>query len=252
MTLFLSFFSIQKKIEFRDVNNLDELRLSYSVAPHEPGAPCTESTGTLLFVDKEKIPLKVKRLDCCTSPPAEIDLVTTIEGTDSIFNILSIEYKNQKLIIVEGDVATEDHLPDSTELWSIGGSLPGVEGQFDPYGLAADDHGHLLLCDQKLIIVEGDVATEAHLPDSTELWSIGGSLPGVEGQFDPYGLAADDHGHLLLCDLERDCVRMFSLDDGSYMGVVLSTEQDIERPFDISRCNNKSMYIISSNLFCQN
>ena len=195
MTLFLSFFSIQKKIEFRDVNSLDEVRLSYSVAPHEPGALCTESTGTLLFVDKEKIPLKVRRLDCCTSPPEEIDLVTTIEGTDSIFNILSIECKNQKLIIVERDVATE-----------------------------------------------------AYLPDSTELWSIGGSLPGVEGQFDPYGLAADDHGHLLLCDLERDCVRMFSLDDGSYMGVVLSTEQDIERPFDISRCNNKSMYIISSNV----
>ena len=99
-----------------------------------------------------------------------------------------------------------------------------------------------------MIIVEGDETPGAYRPDSTKLWSICSSFPGVEGEFEPYGLAADDHGHLLLCDIERDCVRMFSLDDGSYMGVVLSTEQDIEKPFDISRCNNKSMYIISSNV----
>ena len=127
------------------------------------------------------------------SPPAEIDLVTTTEGDDDIYFMVSTEYKTQKLIVV----------------------------------------------------VRSDCA-EAYRQDSTKVWSIGGSLPGVEGNFNPYGVSADDDGHLLVCDTKSNCIRMFSLDDGSYMGVVMSIPQCIEAPLDLGRCGNKSIFVLES------
>ena len=188
------FFSEQEKIDFRDINNLDEVFLSYSVESHIPSFLSTESTGTLLYVDKARKPFEVRRLDCSTSPPTKTDFTTKTNTNDNIYFILSAQHKTQKLIIVVGD----------------------------------------------------DFA-EAYRPDSTEVWSIGGSLPGVEHNFNPFGLVTDDHGHLLVCDWDRNCIRMFSLDDGSYMGVALSAERGINRPYDISRCNGKSIFVIDSN-----
>ena len=162
------------------------------MAPHAPGYLSTESDRILLFVDKARKPLKVRRLDCNICPPTETDFVTQTD-LDGVYFMISTQHKSQMLLIVVGPISAE-----------------------------------------------------AYRPDSTKAWSIGGSIPGVESKFDPYGLVADDHGHLLVCDRDYDCVRMFNVDDGSYMGLVLSAEQGVEKPFDISRCDNKSMFIIDS------
>ena len=169
---------------------MDEVLLSYSVAPHKPGCLTTESAETLLYVDESTQPFQVRRLNCSTSPPTKTDFITKTEVYDNIYFILCAQHKSQKLIIVVGD---ED--------------------------------------------------AEAYRPDSTKVWLIGGSLPGVEYDFLPYGVATDDHGHLLVCDNATDCVRMFSLDDGSYMGVVLSAQG----PNGIIRCDKKSIFVIIDN-----
>ena len=140
------------------------------------------------------MPLEVRRLDCNICPTIT-DFVIRMMVIFDIYFILSTEYKTQKLIF----------------------------------------------------IVDDDTA-DAYMPDSTHVYSIGGSLPGVDYDFSPFGLAADDQGHLLVCDNEGDCVRMFSVDDGSYMDVVVSAEQGMTNPYAIHRCDdNRSMFIVLSN-----
>ena len=56
-------------IEFYDIQNLNELVLSYSVAPHHPGAMCTVSQTSLLYVDLAEQPRGVKALDCSRAHP---------------------------------------------------------------------------------------------------------------------------------------------------------------------------------------
>ena len=63
------YFRDRQKIVFRDINELNEVSLTYSVAPHKPGSLCTESPTTLLFLDESSTPRQLKRLDCSISNP---------------------------------------------------------------------------------------------------------------------------------------------------------------------------------------
>ena len=69
--VFILFFISRKKqkIDFFDLNNLNRIVLSYSVAPHKPTILCAMFSTTLLYVDDSKDPREIQFLDCNTSRP---------------------------------------------------------------------------------------------------------------------------------------------------------------------------------------
>ena len=71
INLTLSFrFSSQMKIRFRDVENLDRVLYTHSVAPYQPGRMCTGATpSTLMYVNLSTIPVQVHCLDLSGSDP---------------------------------------------------------------------------------------------------------------------------------------------------------------------------------------
>ena len=51
--------------------------LSHAVAPHAPGELCAASQNTLLFVDTQEEPRKVRWIDCSRSTPKILKSITT-------------------------------------------------------------------------------------------------------------------------------------------------------------------------------
>ena len=49
--------------EFRSLNDLQDVILTHSVAPHQPGVLCTVSPSTLLYVDHSKTASEIHWLD---------------------------------------------------------------------------------------------------------------------------------------------------------------------------------------------
>ena len=66
-----SFFRDERKIEFREVDKLQEIHHKYSVYPHRPGRLCSSSASAsvLLYEDRSKHICEVRWLQCEVSPP---------------------------------------------------------------------------------------------------------------------------------------------------------------------------------------
>ena len=86
----------------------------------------------------------------------------------------------------------------------------------------------------KLLVVAGCTFIDAHNLNSSEVAWTNEDVTGMEKEFRPRSLSTDGHGHLYVVDLDNDCVHMFSLDDGSHMGVVLSEEEGLSYFDEIS------------------
>ena len=53
-------------------------------------------------------------------------------------------------------------------------------------------------------------------------WSVGDVLlPGMKSVIKAQGLTVDDQGHLLVCDTNNECVQMFRVADGKYLGPLI-------------------------------
>ena len=89
----------------------------------------------------------------------------------------------------------------------------------------------------KLLLVAGDGFLDAYEINSSEVAWSNKHVAGMENNFNPYSLSTDDHDRLYVVDTRNDCVHMFSLDDGSHMGVVLSEEQSLNNCREISWCD---------------
>ena len=75
-------------------------------------------------------------------------------------------------------------------------------------------------------------------------WKVFERLPGMELVLRARGIAADDSGHLFVCDDENQCVQMLSL-KGDYLCPVLRYgEQNLGIPNRICWCPKTSSFVI--------
>ena len=94
-----------KEIDFYDINNLNEVLVTFPVAPHLPGRLCSTSGSTsgskLLYEDESKHPHVIRWLDCSTSPPtpATGTSVTHIKIQSGIHDMCCAELKGKQFLI---------------------------------------------------------------------------------------------------------------------------------------------------------
>ena len=73
-----------------------------------------------------------------------------------------------------------------------------------------------------LVITSHNDGVFAYTLDGGELkWRVSGQLPGMQHEIWTYGVAADDQGHLFVCDIRKECVHVLSARDGGHLGVVV-------------------------------
>ena len=49
-------------------------------------------------------------------------------------------------------------------------------------------------------------------------WSVKGKLPGMNEDLKAHSITSDDNGNLFVCDISNECMQMFSVSDGRYLG----------------------------------
>lgn len=82
------------------------------------------------------------------------------------------------------------------------------------------------------------------LQSKSFLWSVQGTLAGIEKKIKPCGITADETGTLFVCDEENDAIHMFSA-DGDYTGCLLKKgDSGVESPRLIKWCKEKSCLVI--------
>ena len=134
------------KIQFHDRENLNEIFLTHSVEPHQPGALCSVSPNILVYADTSSKPPQLHWLDCSEEEPKPLG-ITAVTNLDSVYDITELE--NERLLIVISYDANElIHAFDSTtgELkWSAQKKIP--RRTFESHGVAGDDNGGLFVAD---------------------------------------------------------------------------------------------------------
>ena len=138
------------KIDFRDLINLNEVILSHSTVPHEPGIMCTSTATTLLYENQSKYPREVRWLDCRVSPPkAASGTNITVTQQNNMWDMRYVSLGDKQLLITshryEG-VNAYNVKTDKLE-WKVdGGNLPWIE-RIDVEALSLDGVGHLFVAD---------------------------------------------------------------------------------------------------------
>ena len=136
------------RIEFRPVDDLQQVVHSLEVSPHQPYHICavTSSPSQLLYCDYKTN--KIHRVDCSTAPPTpqgEIPIVH--DGQKYVWDMCT---SGDLLVVARGHDGVFAYTLDGGELkWKVSGRL--LEMQLDIYvhGVTADDQGHLFVCDVK-------------------------------------------------------------------------------------------------------
>ena len=62
------------------------------------------------------------------------------------------------------------------------------------------------------------------------------AAPSMEYDMRPVGVTTDGRGHLYVADWKNDCVHMFSVSDGLYMGCLLKGSEIAGNPENIRWC----------------
>ena len=158
-------FRSSKVIHFYDVDELEEVVHSFSVAPHRPGRLCTFLSSTLLYEDHSQTPHVLKSLDCSTVP---IESATDTEFTNlelecSMHDMCCLGAEEKDYFIsTNGYKGVFTYTDDSDQLdWNVKGRLTGMKKDVSLWGVTSDGHGHLLLCDtenrciQMLSLIDG-------------------------------------------------------------------------------------------------
>ena len=76
-------------------------------------------------------------------------------------------------------------------------------------------------------------------------WCVKGIQPGMDKDLDAGNIAADNHGHIFVCDVGNGGIQMFSVSDGRYLGCLIRKgDQGVGGPFMICRGKDMSSFIV--------
>ena len=145
-------------IDFRPVDDLEEVVHRLDVSPHEPSHMCavTSSPSQLLYCKRSK----VHRVDCSTVPPTrrEIDLpivhdrrIVVRDMCTSHDLMVVARGFDRVLTFLKGDGGISEgvftySLPGGELKWKVSGKLPGMQREINARGVTADEQGHLFVC----------------------------------------------------------------------------------------------------------
>ena len=140
------------KIDFHQVELLNRVLCTLSVAPYKPGHISTSSSDTvLLYEDQSQTPRIVRWLDCFVAPP------TPLSGSDVththhalIWDMCCVKQAEKELLIMTR--ANNGLVAFSTQRghqggWTVKGKLTGMNMDMSVWGITSDGHGHLFVCD---------------------------------------------------------------------------------------------------------
>ena len=100
-------------------------------------------------------------------------------------------------------------------------------GKCKPGSLCTSPSG-MLLCEdvsQKSAEIKWLDCTNS-FPDPQKVeWQVSGKLAGMEREMWPWGVTADECGHVFVCDKGNECVQLFSI-NGIYKGVLRIDHDD--------------------------
>ena len=139
-----------QKIEFRDVNDFNQILLTHSVAPHNPEALYAVTPSTLLYTDSSKSPRDIHWLDLSELQPKPAAGKRVIHTKQhKIYDMCCTQDGDEQLLVV---TARHDGLFAYNTItgkleWKVDGKLPGMEKDIDCIGVTMDKNGHLFVCD---------------------------------------------------------------------------------------------------------
>ena len=141
------------EIKFHLVNNMNELFLSHSVAPHRPEHICTSGPSTLMYLycvtENQR---RVQWLNCSTLSPQPINTSREIRVKShfGIHDVCCMQHDNEQLVVTtHGHKGVSAYSTSTKKLrWHVEGKLPGIEREISAQGVAADGLGCLFVCDE--------------------------------------------------------------------------------------------------------
>ena len=140
----------RKGIKFYATEGLVEV-YDLRMVTSTPGIFCVDSPATLLFVDYQTNPLKMKWLDCSKIPPRVIAASSLHESWVKDTCVAKEENGNKKLvgpfIKLAHKIQAVNVQLDQIE-WSFDESMRGMKEKLQPRGVTADDQGHVFVCDE--------------------------------------------------------------------------------------------------------
>ena len=135
------------QIEFRPVDDLEQVVHSLDVGPHRPYALCavTSSPSQLLFCDFRSG--KVYQVDCNTKPPRLMGEIPTVHDRQRVVTMCTL---GGLLVLTRCKEGVFVYTLDGTKLkWKVSGKPPGMDRDIHATGVTADNQGHLFVCDKE-------------------------------------------------------------------------------------------------------
>ena len=136
-------FSSTNQIEFRNKENLAEIVLTHSVAPHKPGRLCTVSPSVLVYSDKAKNPEELHWLDCSEPKPKPLG-ITVNPNLDVVQDMCIAESEKERLLI---QLARKENVPLPAYNSTTGQLKWSAQKSFKSFNVEADDSGRLYVTD---------------------------------------------------------------------------------------------------------
>ena len=170
-------FSSTNQIEFRNKENLAEIVLTHSVAPHKPGRLCTVSPPVIVYSDTAKNPKQLHWLDCSEAKPKPLG-ITVNPNLDVVQDMCVAESENETLLIV---MARKENVPIQAYNSTSGQLKWSAQKSFESFNVEADDNGRLYVADTTYKCIKMFSAS-----DGTYLGSF--IKRGDQGLGIPYGL----------------------------------------------------------------
>ena len=132
-------------IEFLDLNNLDQIVYTHSVAPNNSDTLCQASPSVLLYIGGTVACREIRWLDCSTIPPKESQ-VNVLPMTTPIWNMCfdRQEASHKRLVIFTA------RGPEGIHAYNIDTkSIDWIKtiDDMENAGVTTDGHGHLFICD---------------------------------------------------------------------------------------------------------
>ena len=177
---FICFFYI-RRIDFRLVENLEQVLHSLDVTPHQPINLCavTSSPSQLVYLNNQAN--NVYQVDCRTTPPRFLQDEIHIEYS-RWDRVLGMCTSGDLLVVVRYKGVFAYALNRGKLKWRVSGRLPGI----------------------------GELK-----------WRVSGKLPGMQCEIDACGVTADEQGNLFVLDDINRCVYMMSAQDAVCLGVLV-------------------------------
>ena len=181
-------FREKNRIEFRPVGDLN--RVVFSL-------PISQAPSQLLYQNKQAKPYRVRRADCSATPPTLHEVTSVMHARREYVWRMCIPSRDL-LVVTRYKEGVFCYTLKGGELkWRVSGKLPQMEWDIDARGVAADDQGHLFVCDESNRCVHLLSAT-----DGTHLGVVVRAL--VEGVGKPREVAWHGESASLVVAHEKD------------------------------------------------